>query len=124
MRLFHGTSSDNAASIIKQGFSLDYLTKGSLGKAIYLSRDFDKCAEYGRHILAVEVDEKCILKDDFLSVSTFTPSTESSHDYTFRSKFKEYTLSKGFKGLELNEFNEIAIYDLSCILSVKIYAIK
>lgn len=123
MRAFHGTSAINAMSIINEGFSLDFLVAGSLGKGIYLSRDVNKCVDYGRHIIEVEIDEESILRDDFSSISSYS-KTETDNNSEFMSAFRKYTLSKGYKGLELNTFNEIAIYDLSCILSVKPYTVK
>ncbi|PJN48801.1 hypothetical protein PAEAM_56630 [Paenibacillus sp. GM1FR] len=123
MRAFHGTTSVNAISIIREGFSLDFFLRGGLGKGIYLSKDVDKCAEYGRHILKVELNEECILKDEFASISSYKPK-ESYSGFNFDNKFEGYTLSRGFKGLELTTFNEIVIYDLSCITSIETYAIR
>ncbi|MCM3257029.1 hypothetical protein M3664_04440 [Paenibacillus lautus] len=123
MIVFHGTSAYNAASIIVDGFSMDAFYSGSLGKGIYFSRDIDKCVEYGRHILKVEIDEGSILKDDFDSISSFAQS-HSEINFNFMSQFEKYTLSKGYKGLELSTFNEIVVYDLSCIVSISQYAVK
>ena len=124
MKAYHGTSATNAKNILEYGFSLDYYRAISLGKGIYLSKDAKKCAEYGECILEVEIDERSILKDDFSSISKYIQQKQHDGSFEFHTKkFRDYTLSKGFKGLELNTFNEIVIYDLNCILSVSPYAV-
>ncbi|OMD73600.1 hypothetical protein BSK50_22725 [Paenibacillus odorifer] len=118
MIVYHGTSEKNAVSILKNGFSLDAFYCGSLGRGIYLARDKERCREFGEKILEVEIKDCSVLNVDFKSISShFQPLLDK--DIEFMNKFKDYTESKGYKALELDNLRDVVVYDLSCIQSIK-----
>lgn len=54
--LFHGTSSENAESIARNGFSLDHEAHGrSAGEGVYLHRDPLVAAQHGQSVIAVKL---------------------------------------------------------------------
>ncbi len=53
LRMFHGTSLQNAKSIMKSGFRPS--VKGLLGEGVYLTKDVQKAKAYGPVIVEVEV---------------------------------------------------------------------
>ncbi|NUU62613.1 hypothetical protein [Paenibacillus agri] len=47
MIVYHGTTVDNADSIMKNGFSLDTFYCGAFGVGVYFARDTERCKEFG-----------------------------------------------------------------------------
>ncbi|MGM1044826.1 MAG: hypothetical protein ACQEXX_01630 [Bacillota bacterium] len=118
--VYHGTSSEDSEKIIRDGFSLDFSYKDTKGKGVYLTSKLEKTREYGDVVLEVEIEKDSILVTELSEISAFSKGYRTE-GFMFKIIFEEYTRSKGYKGIELLGFDEIVIYDLSCIQSIKLF---
>lgn len=124
---YHGTLSENLDTIIRDGFSLDFSYKDTKGKGVYLTKNLEKTREYGDVILEVELEKDAILVAELTEVSAYYKQYYKQHEtntFVFKTIFEDYTRTKGYKGIELIGFDEIVIYDLSCIQNINLFQLK
>ena len=79
MTMYHGTTSQNARSIMRNGFWPS--RTGMLGEGVYVSTDIDKARAYGQCILVLEVQLGKTKKID----SQAHPMRTSWHDHGYDS---------------------------------------
>ncbi|OUV22160.1 MAG: hypothetical protein CBC55_05040 [Gammaproteobacteria bacterium TMED95] len=105
----HGTSVDDASSIMKDGVDMDKCMKGHAGKAFYTSPDFTYANTYGSSIggetLLFKVSPVArIIKDT-------DREFENIQDRMGYDDFPELCRSKGIDGILIPSMNLIAFYN-------------
>lgn len=136
-RAFHGTSSDRAVRILREGFRLDaghLHDPGDFGRAVYLTTAYARARALGPAVLTVELDlhnpvdlsdeEAYALVIDKLGFDTIHGRSHAGGRMEAARLAREHFLGVGHDAL-LSRRNapgggevEVAVYDLHSIRSV------
>ena len=105
----HGTSVDDAASIMKDGVDMDKCRKGHAGKAFYTSPDFTYANTYGSSIGG----ETLLFKVSPLAriIKDTDREFENIQHHMGHDDFPELCRSKGIDGILISSMNLIAFYN-------------
>ena len=104
MELYHGTSIENAESILRNGFSIDFTGKNwgtTLGDGIYFTPNKENVATYGNVVL------RCICDiNPFLLTRDYSP-TSKNDKRKIKSLIDNYIkngINDSFKSFDGNEY--------------------
>ena len=120
MKLYHGSSLENLRKIVKEGFSLEKVGSGwgtTYGDGIYFSFDSEVAKNYSddKSYVEVEVDLK-----PFHLKKKYSPTNRN--DKRMLRKIKENILSDGLNSFISSDKEEIILFDLNAIKSIKLFS--
>lgn len=134
MRVFHGTTPQAAAAILRDGFRLDAADRrdpGDLGEAVYLTTSRARAEACGRAVLEVTLELKRPLKLSHAAAYALVIDElgfDTIHGYGSRARrvkdaqeARRHFLEEGHDALlaERDGETEVAVYDLGAIKIVK-----
>jgi len=118
--LYHGTSTESANKIIKNGFNSNY---GRFGTGIYLSEDIEECLRFGQTLIKTSISGDKILVIDYIKLADIYSDLDIEEEEGC-PEFKEYAINLGYKGIKIvydDGSSEVCIYDNSIVKSNKLY---
>ena len=132
MIVYHGTTKENAQSILKEGFSIEKQGENGshFGKGIYLTTTKKRAKVYGKHVVSVEIDNtKLYLLTNWLKdyknkcQEVYEAGTSADNVNTVVGEYiKNLYTSQGYTGILMEgligKTKEIVIYDALTIKNI------
>jgi hypothetical protein len=113
---YHGTGPQNIKYIFEDGIKLGTSDDNTFGPGLYVCEKLEDAQEFGMVVLAIEVDDSEIQE---LSIEE---SEIAYEDLEWGENFATSVLESGHKIAKIvrdDGFEELVIYDLSCVIDVK-----